>query len=306
MWRRSSRFPVGRLWRAPERFVRGVEQSAGRERDVITTRLDVGKTSPLRCLPSWDVLTRSTVGMANDRLRTALLQRGLTPAELADAAGVDPKTVERWIGGRIPYRRHRYLVATRLQADETYLWPDALAPSEVAEASESEILTVYPHRWAVPRDAWGHLFGSAEKEIGVLVYSGLFLAEDTGLHALLASKAAEGVSVRFLLGDPDSPHVDTRGQDEGIDAAMAAKIRNVIVLYRALRQTEGVQFRVHSTVLYNSIYRADNELLVNPHVYGAAAAQAPVMHLRRVAGGGMVRTYLDSFEQVWSGARPLD
>jgi hypothetical protein len=101
------------------------------------------------------------------------------------------------------------------------------------------------------------------------------------MHALLARKAAEGVSVRFLLGDPDSPHGDTRGQDEGIDAAMAAKICNVLVLYCALRQIEGVQFRVHSTVLYNSIYRADDELLVNPHVYGVAAAQAPVVHLRR-------------------------
>ncbi|HEX2301157.1 MAG TPA: XRE family transcriptional regulator [Pseudonocardiaceae bacterium] len=244
--------------------------------------------------------------MANERLRTALLQRGVTPAQLADAAGVDPKTVERWIGGRIPYRRHRYLVATHLQADETYLWPDALAPADVADASESEILTIYPHRWAVPRDAWGNLFSAAEQEIGVLVYSGLFLADDTGMHALLTRKASEGVNVRFLLGDPDSPHVDTRGQDEGINEAMAAKIRNVLVLYRELRKTEGVQFRLHSTVLYNSIYRADNELLVNPHVYGAPASQAPVMHLRRVAGGSMVRTYLDSFERVWSGARPLD
>ena len=244
--------------------------------------------------------------MANERLRTALLQRRVTPAQLADAAGVDPKTVERWIGGRIPYRRHRYLVATHLQADETYLWPDALAPAEAADASESEILTVYPHRWAVPRDTWGNLFSAAEQEIGVLVYSGLFLADDTGMHALLARKASEGVNVRFLLGDPDSPHVDTRGQDEGIDEAMAAKIRNVIVLYRELRETEGVAFRLHSTVLYNSIYRADDELLVNPHVYGAPASQAPVMHLRRVAGGSMVTTYLDSFERVWSGARPLD
>jgi hypothetical protein len=108
-----------------------------------------------------------------------------------------------------------------------------------------------------------------------------------------------------VLGDPDSPHVLTRGQDEGIDEAMAAKIRNVLVLYRALRETEGVQFRLHSTVLYNSIYCADDELLVNPHVYGAAASQAPVMHLRRVVGGGMVKTYLDSFERVWSAARPL-
>lgn len=244
--------------------------------------------------------------MANDRLRTALLQRGVTPAELADAVGVDPKTVERWLGGRVPYRRHRYLVATRLQANEAYLWPDALAPSEVADASGSEILTVYPHRWAVPRDAWTNLFGTAEREIGILVYAGLFLAEDTGMHALLARKASQGVSVRVLLGDPDSPHVDTRGQDEGINEAIAAKIRNVIVLYRALRDTEGVQFRLHSTVLYNSIYRADDELLVNPHVYGVAAAQAPVLHLRRVVGGGMVTTYLDSLERVWSQARPLD
>jgi transcriptional regulator with XRE-family HTH domain len=244
--------------------------------------------------------------MANDRLRTALLQRGVTPSELADAAGVDPKTVERWLGGRIPYRRHRYLVATHLRADEAYLWPEALAPSEVADASESEILTVYPHRWSVPRDAWANLFDAAEREIGVLVYSGLFLADDRGMHSLLARKVSEGVTVRFLLGDPDSPHVDTRGRDEGIDESMAAKIRNVIVLYRALRETEGVQFRLHSTVLYNSIYCADDELLVNPHVYGAPASEAPVMHLRRVAGGSMVRTYLDSFERVWSDARPLD
>lgn len=244
--------------------------------------------------------------MANERLRTALLQRGVTPTELANAAGVDPKTVERWISGRIPYRRHRYLVATHLGADETYLWPDALAPTQAADASESEILTVYPHRWAVPRDAWGHLFDSAEHEIGILVYAGLFLADDTGMRELLAGKAAEGVSLRVLLGDPDGPEIGARGADEGINEAMAAKIHNVLVLYQPLRGIDGVQFRLHSTVLYNSIYRADDELLVNPHVYGAPASQAPVMHLRRVAGGSMVRTYLDSFERVWSHARPLD
>ena len=32
--------------------------------------------------------------MANERLRTALLQRGLTPSELADTVGVDPKTID--------------------------------------------------------------------------------------------------------------------------------------------------------------------------------------------------------------------
>jgi lambda repressor-like predicted transcriptional regulator len=88
--------------------------------------------------------------MPNDRLRTAMLERGITPAQLAAELQVDPKSVERWIKGRTPYRRHRYAVAAQLGADETYLWPDALSPDQVANASESEIINVYPHRWTVP------------------------------------------------------------------------------------------------------------------------------------------------------------
>ena len=39
--------------------------------------------------------------MPNERLRAALLERGMTPAKLAEALEVDTKTVERWItGGR--------------------------------------------------------------------------------------------------------------------------------------------------------------------------------------------------------------
>jgi len=243
--------------------------------------------------------------MPNERLRAALLERGMTPATLAAALDVDPKTVERWVTtGRPPYRRHRYAVAALLGADEAFLWPDALSREQVASASESEILTVYPHRWAVPRDVWGRLFTGAEREVGVLVYGGFFLAEDAGMLRLFAEKARTGVRVRVLLGDPDSAEVARRGAEEGIDEAMAAKIRNVLVLYRPLREVPGVEVRLHATVLYNSIYRADDQLLVNTHVYGAHAANAPVLHLRRVAGGDMVSTYLDSFENVWQTATP--
>lgn len=35
--------------------------------------------------------------MANERLREAILNAGLTPYELADKLGVNPKTVERWV-----------------------------------------------------------------------------------------------------------------------------------------------------------------------------------------------------------------
>jgi hypothetical protein len=89
------------------------------------------------------------------------------------------------------YAAGRVLDVTR-RVDESYIWPDALDRDQVAAASESEIVAVYPHRWAMPRDTWGHFFGHAEREIGVLIYSGMFLAEDTGLQRLLAERARRG------------------------------------------------------------------------------------------------------------------
>ncbi|GGS73327.1 transcriptional regulator [Planobispora rosea] len=245
--------------------------------------------------------------MANERLRAALLERGASVAELAEAIAVDPKTVERWITkNRTPYRKHRLAVASFLKTDETYLWPEALTPQQVAAASESEIVTVYPHRWAVPRDAWGRLFAQAAREIGVLVYSGIFIAQDTGIMRLFAEKASAGARVRILLGDPDSAEVAQRGADEGLGDGMAAQIRTALVLYRPLLRVDGLEVRLHRTILYNSIYRGDDQLLVNTHIYGKFAADAPVMHLRKVLGGDMMSTYVDSFESVWDGATPVE
>jgi transcriptional regulator with XRE-family HTH domain len=244
--------------------------------------------------------------MANERLRAALLQQGETPESLAEFLGVDPKTVERWVGGRLPYRRHRYQLAARLKTGEEYLWPGAISPQQLASASESEIVFVHPHRWSVPRDAWSRLFDSAEEDIDILVYSGYFLfADDPGTLAMIRAKAASGVRVRILIGDPDSEALRGRGADEGIDSALASRVQNIIVVLKPLMTADGIEIRLHATTLYNSIYRADDEVLVNTHVYGVGAAQAPVMHLRQVVGGSMVTTYLESFQRVWDSAKPL-
>jgi transcriptional regulator with XRE-family HTH domain len=244
--------------------------------------------------------------MPNDRLRSALLERGITPADLASAMQVDPKSVQRWIGGRLPYRRHRYAIAAYLKLDEAYLWPEALSPDQVANASESEIINIYPHRWTVPAELWRTFFENAESEIGVLVYSGLFLAEDAGVQRILRKKAEGGAKVRILLGDPEAEEVAQRGVDEGIGDTMAAKIRNAMVLYKPLQRIKPIEFRLHRTVLYNSIYRADDQLLVNTHIYNFPASAAPVLHLRGVAGGDMVTTYMESFDRVWDDATPWE
>ncbi len=244
--------------------------------------------------------------MANERLRALLLERRVTTAKLAEAVQVDAKTVERWVvAGRVPYRKHRYNVAAFFGVDEAFIWPDALDHDQVTAASESEIVAVYPYRRAVPRDAWGHLFGQAEQDIGILAYSCYFLAEDAGLRQVIADRAAAGVRVRVLLGDPLSPNVLERGQSEGIGDTMPAKVQSAIAMFRPLQQVTNVEIRLHGTILYNSIFRADDQLFVNTHIYGVMANNAPFFHLRKIPGGAMAVNYFDSFEHVWTEAVPL-
>lgn len=239
----------------------------------------------------------------NTTLRRALADARLDEVGVSTALGVDPKTVQRWLMGRVPQRRHRWGLADLVGRHEDELWPDRLDGQ--AETCP-EIRTVYPYRGAVPRELWRELFAAATREISILVYSGLFLAEDVQTQRTLAERARAGVAVRLLLGDPASRAVAERGEQEGIGDAIAAKVRNTIVLYRPLLAVDGVQIRLHNTVLYNSIYRADDDVLVNPHVLGMAAAHAPVLHLHRASSDDLVSTYLDSFERVWSAATPMD
>ncbi|TDD20760.1 XRE family transcriptional regulator [Nonomuraea diastatica] len=225
----------------------------------------------------------------------------LNSTDVAAALAVDPKTVTRWLQGRVPYPRHRWAVADLLHVNEADLWPEA-APRHQALADG--IHAIYPHRWAVPQTVWRNHFDNAREEIDILAYSALFLAEDAAILNTLLEGAEAGVKVRILLGDPEGPEVAVRGTDEGIGAeVMTARVKKALMLYRPLANVNGVEIRLHRTVLYNSIYRADDELLVNAHAYGSPAANAPVMHLTRSDHQGPAATYITSFNHIWNSAQ---
>jgi hypothetical protein len=224
--------------------------------------------------------------------------------DIAARLDVDPKTVRRWLNGRVPYASNRAKIADLVGVSEADLWPDAGGPL-TARTRPEELESVYPHRWAIPRQVWTRFFDSAEHEIGVLAYSALFLAEDSGILGILADKGRAGVTVRIALGDPDSPHVAERCAEEGIGDAMPARIRNAIALFRSLAEVENIEIRLHQTVLYNSIYRADDRLLANQHVYGIPAAHAPVFAFRKATDGEMVSTYFEVFDHIWADSAEL-
>jgi transcriptional regulator with XRE-family HTH domain len=233
----------------------------------------------------------------NEALRTALAAKGIDRLDVAAKLQVDPKTVERWLSGRLPHPGSRTALAKLVGIDEDELWPYADNPH--ARRFGSEIRAVYPHRWAVPRDVWHKHFASAEREIDILVYSGLFLFEDAGIVQLLASKAVDGIRIRILLGDPESSEAAQHGEDDGIGDSVAMRIRNAQALLKPLDTHDGVKIHLHRRSLYSSIFRGDDRLLANLHIYGVPTSVAPVLYLQRSANASLFATYSDSFEQTW-------
>ncbi|WP_236574559.1 XRE family transcriptional regulator [Nocardiopsis sp. FR26] len=239
----------------------------------------------------------------NAALRKALAASRLTEIDVAAHLGVDPKTVRRWLSGQRPYPRHRWALADLLQAEEDALWPPRSQEDEAHAPASKHVQRVYAHRWQVPREVWWDLFSSAEQEIGILVYSGLFLADDPGILQLLEARAREGVSVRILLGDPESEPVKQRGREEQIGEALAARANNALLLFGTLLHVDGVEIRTHSTILYNSVYLTEKKLLVNQHIYGLPAAKSPVMEINRELSPDMANTYARSFDGVWDKSK---
>lgn len=241
-------------------------------------------------------------GMTNQRMRRAMLRGGFDIGRLADAAEVSQKSVERWIRGDVvPYPRTRYRVAAILQEDESYLWPQAVDRASLAGA---EIISTWPRRNDVPRHIWTELLRQADRNVDYLAYAGLFLAEEhPDWIPLLRARAEAGVCVRILIGDPDGRQLGYRDAENQIGGGVAGRVSAVLSYYRPLAGV--AEIRLHDTPLYNSIYRFDDDMLVNAHVYGLLAAHTPTMRLRRV-DGAYFQTYLESYERVWASARPLD
>lgn len=169
------------------------------------------------------------------------------------------------------------------------------------------VFRVRSHQRAdIPVSTFVDMLTQARRHIDVLVYAAVFLHEAyPRLNDLLRERAAEGCAVRIAIGDPDSVHVQQRGTEERFGHGIESRCRLALMHYRPLAGVSGIEVRTHATTLYNSIYRADDQTLVNAHVWGVNAYGAPVWHLRRNGEGGMFDTYASSFDAVWETATPI-
>ncbi len=244
----------------------------------------------------------------NERLKTAMATNQVGVQEIAQRTEVDPKTVQRWIGGRIPHARHRWAIAKLLNEREDYLWAEDTENTKQSEPSTqtSEIIAAYGHRADVPAKLWWQMFQKAKANIDLLGFAMLFLPEQhPELLSLLENKGEMGCKIRIAVVDPEDPHVGERDAEEQLEGTLAARIVSTIKHFRALDGHEGIKIGLHHTPLYNSIFRFDDEMFVTPHLYGLHGSKAPLLHLRKLSKKGLYVNFASHFDNIWETVTPL-
>ncbi|MEV6521196.1 DUF5919 domain-containing protein [Longispora sp. NPDC051575] len=244
--------------------------------------------------------------MSNDQLRAALARAGLSSEKLARSVGVDAKTVDRWLAGRVPHPRTRSAVAECLDEHERFLWPDAPSRTFANKKVGAEILSAYAYRSDLSTDRWWDLIQSADERIDLLGYTLYFLPmQHPQFVKVLARKAHAGCRIRIVMADPASRHVADREAEEDVALTIAVRIHTTLKFFAPLRRQPEVEMRFQDVPLYNSVFRFDGEMLVTPHLYGTQGSQAPLLHLRNLGEDGLYSRFEEHFDAIWEKSLPI-
>lgn len=246
--------------------------------------------------------------MPNHALRQALAQRSTTPQQLAEAIGVDAKTVARWINDdtRLPHQRHRWAVAAALEVKEQMIWPSTVREA-LKTGPDREIVTVYPCRSLLPRALWHRLIASATEELMFAGYTNYFFwLEQPGLGNVLRRKAEHGANIRFLVGDPDSSVTTEREAIEGVPLTVSTRIRVTLdELNKIHERAPQIAASYSDRHIAMSVWRFDNDMIVCTHLADKLGNDSPTIHLRRKQDDGLFDRYAAHTEHLWKRSRPI-
>jgi hypothetical protein len=182
---------------------------------------------------------------------------------------------------------------------------DGALPS--ADGARPFMPTVYSARTQMPISVWQQHFANPQHSVDILVLAATFLFDTLdGFVDTLVEAAGRGVGVRLLVGDPDGPSLTLRGEEEGIGEAVVARCRTTVELLAPRASTPGLQIRTHQTTLYASLFRVDDRIIVNFHIYGSPGRSNPVMVFARTDEPRLWATFEQAFDRVWDNAKPLN
>lgn len=141
--------------------------------------------------------------MTRSHLAVRLDAAGLTVEQFADIVGVDPKTVQRWVAGRTPHRRHRAAAARALDTSEHDLWPDEI-PAAAGEdpARRGDVIASWAMADQPGAPDLAEVVASAGGPVEVLDNANRLLGDELMIAALIQA-ASQTSPVRVLV---DAPH----------------------------------------------------------------------------------------------------
>lgn len=245
--------------------------------------------------------------MANDRLRTAMDRAGVSAEHLARQIGTDPKTVQRWISGRLPHPRNRWEVAQRLDESVEFLWPEARHRQTDARTAADELVAAYTYRADVEVSRWWNLITGAHSRIDLLGYTLYFLPQQhPELIPVLRDKCEQGCQIRLIVASQESENLRQREEEEHVAITLVARVQSSLAAFRPLLQDGCAQLRYQDAPLYNSIFRFDDEMFVTPHLYATPGHSAPLLHVRRLGDSGLFSRFTSHFEAIWDASEPGD
>jgi lambda repressor-like predicted transcriptional regulator len=262
--------------------------------------------------------------MSNKALDSAMKAAGVSPRTLAVHAGVDAKTVGRWLSGESqPRKPNARAAAAALGCRPEELWrdvmnqPDFDASATVLISSPADAIAdlraVYPTRTqflaAHPLD---QLFAHATD----ICMSGLSLNllcqqyPDTEIVRLLS----DGVSIRCLFLKPGGHHISDREAEEHHAPQVLSNLTtsNIHTLQRIqTRLSEEVaaylQMRLYDDPVRFNIMRINSAIaIVQPYLPGARGVESPTLVIqKRDAPSGLFNVFSNVFDYYWDRGEPV-
>jgi hypothetical protein len=226
--------------------------------------------------------------LGNDNLKNAMRRAALRPDDFADIIEVDPKTVQRWLAGRVPYPRHRGKIARALDTTEAELWPEltpapASPTNRASSAAIGDLLAGYPRANSPEAPTPEALIAAATERIVLLDPAIEQLLNRPGIPELLVTKAADGCHVRILCSKP-FPYV------------------------KPLLDQAGIEIRTLDLAEQPSIHRFDQHMLLIMRLrIDRQAESAPALiHLHRSTSGGLFDRLARHLDDAWEhNSEPL-
>ena len=219
--------------------------------------------------------------MALSSLQSRLGEAGLTPEEFAAIVGVDPKTVQRWLLGRVPYRRHRATIARALDTSEHELWPDdvsapAASSEDAGPAGSGDVVA-----------SWGGAGQDGAPDLGELLVPGAGAVDvlDAGRRLLVDDRLIAGLIETAGPSSPVRVLVDLPGRE-----------------LRPLIGVAHLDLRVIDDAGGPALIRAGDRMLVYLDLPGRVDQAPPLLELHDSSEDGLFARYIDHFADLWGQA----